>query len=169
VKSAHGKNLARGGVLIGLVAKTHGIKSFLHLSTKKLKTVHRPHQNQKPKMSYNCILKALDTLVEYPDLMDYIKHFNGPHGFMYTDTQGCAYGTRLEEVLDPHGCHSGGSWGCLLRGVQAVLNGTLTRETIIAQIATEDRKRAEWYERKNAQCKTDIEENCTIINICKEF
>jgi hypothetical protein len=118
-------------------------------------------------MTYNCILKALDTLVEYPDIAAYIKDFNGPHGFMYTDAQGCAVGNRLEEVLDPHGCHSGGSWGCLLRGVQAVLNGTVTRETIIAQIAAEERKRAEWREKKNAE--DDIEESNCIINICKEF
>ena len=122
-------------------------------------------------MSYNCILNALDTLVEYPDLAAYIKDFNGQYGFMYTEAQGCAVGNRLEELLDPHGCHSGGSWGCLLRGVQAVLNGTVTRETIIAQIAEEDRKRAEWRERNvDADTEADAEEksNC-IINICKEF
>ena len=87
------------------------------------------------------VIKALDLLVEYPHLQKYIKVFNGPHGFMYTtetETHERACKLQLDELLDPNGMHSGGSWGSLLRNIQAVLNGVLTREYVIEQAAEEE-------------------------------
>ena len=93
------------------------------------------------------VIKALDLLVEYPHLQKYIKVFNGPHGFMYTtetETHERACKLQLDELLDPNGMHSGGSWGFMLRGIQAVLMGTWTREYLVEQIAKQKRKIAEW-------------------------
>ncbi len=101
----------------------------------------------KPKMSYTSILNALDVLVEYPHLSEYIKTFDGHAGFMYTpetDPQRRAYAKQLDKVLDSDGSHSGGSWGFMLRGIQAVLMGTWTREYLVEQIAKQKRKIAEW-------------------------
>ena len=98
-------------------------------------------------MSYTSTLNALDVLVEYPHLSEYIKNFDGPAGFMYTpetDPQRRAYAKQLDDVLDPDGSHSGGSWGFMLRGIQAVLMGTWTREYLVEQIAKQKRKIAEW-------------------------
>lgn len=89
----------------------------------------------------NYVLNALDVLVEYPELMAYIKDFDGPYGFMFTEGP---YEKQLDALLDSNGMHSGGSWGCMLRGVQAVLTGVLTRADVVAKIAEEDRKMAEW-------------------------
>ena len=47
------------------------------------------------------LLNALDVLVEYPHLQEYIKGFNGPHGFMYTNTsESEKYNCQLDELLD---------------------------------------------------------------------
>ena len=86
------------------------------------------------------VIKALDLLVEYPDLKSYIKGFNGPHGFMYTSETGTherACQKQLDELLDPTCMHSGSSWGSLLRNIQAVLNGLLTRESLLAEAETD--------------------------------
>jgi len=89
----------------------------------------------------NYVLNALDVLVEYPELMAYIKDFDGPHGFMFTNGP---YEKQLDALLDSNGTHSGGSWGCMLRGVQAVLKGQVTRAQVIEQMAEEERRMAEW-------------------------
>ena len=100
----------------------------------------------------NYVLNALDVLAEYPELMAYIKDFDGPHGFMFTPSP---YEKQLEDLLDSNGMHSGGSWAGMLRGVQAVLTGVLTRADVVAKIAEEDRKYAEW----NAARKEAAEED----------
>jgi hypothetical protein len=87
------------------------------------------------------IIKALDVLVEYPDLQAYIRDFYGYGGFMFTqETEphriDCA--DRLEKLLDSDGMHSGGSWGSMLRGVQAILNGKWTREQVLEAAAEEE-------------------------------
>jgi hypothetical protein len=90
-------------------------------------------------MSHLQILNALDVLIEYPDLMEYIKAFDSPAGFMYTketDPQRIDYVNRLDELLDAES-HSGGSWGCMMRGIQAVLNGLITVEYLEEQSAEE--------------------------------
>ena len=91
-------------------------------------------------MSHLQILKALDVLIEYPDLMEYIKTFDSPAGFMYTketDPERREYVTRLDELLDAES-HSGGSWGSMMRGIQAVLNGIITVEYLEQEAAEEE-------------------------------
>ena len=87
------------------------------------------------------IIKALDVLVEYPDLQAYIKDFYGHGGFMFTqetEPHRIDYAARLEKLLDSDGMHSGGSWGFMLRGVQAILNGVLSRERLLEEAAEEE-------------------------------
>ena len=82
-------------------------------------------------MSYKDILNALDILIEYPDLMEYVKTFDSPKGFMYTretDINRIKCEKHLSDLLDANGTHSGASWGGMLRGVQSALNGINTRE-----------------------------------------
>jgi len=98
-------------------------------------------------MSYSSVLNAIDVLVEYPDLQKYIKEFNGHDGFMFTvgtDPQRIAYEIQLEQLLDANGMHSGGSWGCLMRSLQAVYNGALTREELENKVAAEKCRMQEW-------------------------
>ncbi len=129
-------------------------------------------------MTYTSIINALVVLAEYPDLEEYVREFYGHGGFMFTrETEphrmDCA--ARLETLLDPHGCHTGGSWGCMLRGVQAVLSGIVKRETLEEKAAEEEEHmnimRAKNAELRKAQAETNIEEksSCDIINIIKEF
>ena len=98
-------------------------------------------------MSYYSILQALDILVEYPDLQAYIKEFDAPRGFMFTcetDPQRIAYEKQLEQLLDSNGMHSGGSWGCLMRSLQAVYTGAVTREQVEEKVAAEKKRIQEW-------------------------
>lgn len=91
-------------------------------------------------MSCSQILNALDALVEYPDLQEYIKNFDNPCGFMFiveTNEHRKLLKKRLDALLDPNGMHSGGSWGSMLRGVQALLTGVWKREQLLKQIAEE--------------------------------
>ena len=83
---------------------------------------------------YKDIIDALDILIEYPDLIEYIKTFNSPDGFMYTtetDIKRKECANRLDELLNTDGKHTGSSWGTMLRGVQSVLNGINSREYMI--------------------------------------
>ena len=82
-------------------------------------------------MSREQVLIALDTLLEYPALADYIRTFNGPHGFLYTqetDIIKIQLNKQLQDLDD--GSHSGASFAFMLRAVQSVLNGLLTREEL---------------------------------------
>ena len=66
---------------------------------------------------------ALDRLIDYPEISEYIKNFNGKDGFMYTietDPQRKALKDDMERVLDD-GNHSMASWGIMMRTIQAVL------------------------------------------------
>jgi hypothetical protein len=79
-------------------------------------------------MSINQIKKALLQLNEYPDIVDYIKTFNGRDGFMYTretDQERIEVQEKMNRVLDDNS-HSGASWGSMLRVIQAILNGQTT-------------------------------------------
>jgi hypothetical protein len=92
-------------------------------------------------MGYKYIYDAVNTLDNHPDLIEYIKTFDSPHGFMYTtetDLQRKSYSDRLDKLLDPHGMHSGGSWGCMLRGTQAVFCGAITREFVFEKMNEEE-------------------------------
>ena len=132
-------------------------------------------------MSYASIVNALDVLVEYPDLQEYIKNFDAPRGFMFTtetDPQRLAYADRLDKLLDANGTHSGGSWGCLMRGLQAVFIGAVTRADVEKKVAAEKRRIQEWeaaYQLRQAaaaqvraeyRCEEEAEEkfNCLIVN-----
>ena len=140
-------------------------------------------------MSYSSVLNAIDVLVEYPDLQEYIKNFDAPRGFMFTietDPQRIAYEIRLEQLLDAKSMHSGGSWGCLMRSLQAVYNGSLTREELEKKVAAEKCRIQEYeaaYQLRQAaaaqvraeyRCEEEAEEeaeekfNCRIVNINKE-
>lgn len=91
-------------------------------------------------MSFQQVIACLDKLVEYPVIVDYIKHFNGPDGFMYTietDPIKMQLNKQMNDLLDD-GYHSGASWGYMMRLVQAVLHGVTTREHILERIQEED-------------------------------
>lgn len=97
-------------------------------------------------MSSIRVLEALDILIEYPELQDYIKSFDSPRGFMFNvenDPARKRLVKQLDDLLDPCKMHSGASWSYMLRTVQAVLNGVMTREYIINQIEKEKCKREE--------------------------
>ena len=153
------------------------------------KATPKTQSNQTSKMSYAAIIDALDVLVEYPDLQTYIKEFNAPRGFMFTfetDPQRIAYEIQLEQLLDANGMHSGGSWGCLMRSLQAVYTGAVTRAEVEKQVAAEKRRIHEYevaYQLRQAAaaqvraeypCEAEAEEaeaeeadqkiNCYIIN-----
>ena len=86
----------------------------------------------------NCVISGLDMLQDYPTIKEYIKNFDGAGGFMYTTNTDPHYNAELEkqmsDILDARGMHSGCSWGCMLRGIQAVLNGNVTLESIEEKI-----------------------------------
>ena len=86
----------------------------------------------------NYIISGLDMLQDYPNIKEYIKNFDGAGGFMYTSNIDSHYNAKLEkqmcDILDPNEMHSGGSWGFMLRGIQAVLKGSITRKSIEEQI-----------------------------------
>ena len=92
----------------------------------------------------NYVISGLDMLQDYPTIKEYIKNFDGAGGFMYTTNIDPHYNSELEkqmsDILDVRGMHSGCSWGCMLRGIQAVLKGTLTRESIEEQIFEYEKK-----------------------------
>ena len=91
-------------------------------------------------MSSICVLNALDILIKYPELQDYIKSFDSPRGFMFNvenDPVRKRLVKQLDDLLDPYKMHSGASWSYMLRTVQSVLKGIITREYIINQIEKE--------------------------------
>jgi hypothetical protein len=95
-------------------------------------------------MANSAVYKAMDVLQEYPAIREYIKHFTGYGGFMYTieiDPQRIALKRQMEDLLDAES-HSGSAWGCLLRVVQSILNGTVTVE----QLQEEDRVIEDQYQ-----------------------
>jgi hypothetical protein len=95
-------------------------------------------------MSNQSVYKALDILREHPEITTYIKSFEGRGGFMYTqekDPKRIALKHQMEELLDD-GSHSGASWGCMMRTIQAVLNGIVT----IEELKEEDKRSNERYE-----------------------
>ena len=91
-------------------------------------------------MSFQQVIVCLDKLVEYPAIVEYIKSFNGEHGFMYTtetDPVKIDLQKRMNQLLDDD-THSGASWGYMMRLIQAVLNGVTTRENILESMRRED-------------------------------
>jgi hypothetical protein len=86
------------------------------------------------------IISGLNMLEDYPNIKEYIKNFDGAGGFMYTTNIDPQYNAEIEkqmsDILDANGTHSGCSWGCMLRGIQSVLKGSVTREFIEEKIVT---------------------------------
>jgi hypothetical protein len=96
-------------------------------------------------MSSIQVLKALDTLYVHADLQEYIKSFDDPEDFMESETEPLReiLEKRLGDLLDPEEMYPGYLWVLLLRNVQAVLKGVITREYILDQIAEEKKKENE--------------------------
>ena len=96
-------------------------------------------------MSSKQILEALDILAAHPDIQEYIKSFDDPRDFMKSETEPMRKNLekRLADLLDPHGMYPCYLWVSLLRNVQEILKGAITREDILNQIAEEKRKKDE--------------------------
>jgi len=78
-------------------------------------------------MSLDQIIEALDVLAnsKNADVVEYIKTFDGDGGFMYTretEPNRIALKNKMETIIN-QGTHSGASWGCMLRAIQASLIG----------------------------------------------
>jgi hypothetical protein len=78
-------------------------------------------------MSLDQIIEALDILAnsKNADVIEYIKTFDGDGGFMYTretEPNRIALKNKMETIIN-QGPHSGASWGCMLRAIQASLIG----------------------------------------------
>ena len=90
------------------------------------------------------VIRAINLLREdgHHDVMNYIKNFNGRGGFMFNNNAEYALvSQKVNDLLDPDGMHSGSSWGCMLRTIQAVLNG----ETTVEELKEQDRLSEERY------------------------
>ena len=99
-------------------------------------------------MSLQQTLEALDILANpsNSDVVEYIKTFNGDSGFMYTvetEPTRIALKEKIETIID-ESSHSGASWGCMLRLIQAVLNGVYTYEDLVIEKNKEDEIYAKW-------------------------
>ena len=92
---------------------------------------------------------------EHQDVMNYIKNFNGNNGFMFNNDKNYAdVRQKTEDLLDSNSGHSGGSWGCMLRTIQAVLNNKITLEQLIEEDRISNERYLEWkrtYELEQAQ------------------
>ena len=90
-------------------------------------------------MSFQQVKRCLDILKEYPAIENYIKEFNGRDGFMYTietDSNKIELQQKMNKLLDD-GSHTGASWGCMLRLIQGILNGTLLYEVFLEKLEEE--------------------------------
>ena len=111
-------------------------------------------------MSYKYIIDGLASLESHPDLIEYIKAFDGSGGFMFTavtDPAKKQLEKRLDNILDPNGMHSGGSWGFMLRGIQAVLCGTLSRDYFIEKMAQEEEAMNRFHEETQEAQEAELE------------
>lgn len=109
------------------------------------------------------VIIALDILVEYPAIREYIQQFNGNHGFVYTietEPTKIELKKQMEDLLDD-GSHSGASWGEMMRYIQAVLNGVISREDIMKNINKEEEYYNQWLLEKSRE---DQEENTYVLN-----
>ena len=82
---------------------------------------------------------------EHQDVINYIKKFNGSGGFMFNnDADYADVRQKTEDLLDSNHGHSGGSWGCMLRTIQAVLNEVITVEQLIEEDRISHEKYLAW-------------------------
>lgn len=95
--------------------------------------------------SYDLPINALQLLKEgeHMDVIDYIKKYDLDGGFMYgkePDLYLQAMHEKMNKLLDD-GTHSGGSWGFMMRLVQAVLVGTYTLQDLIGARDMQEERR----------------------------
>lgn len=104
-------------------------------------------------MSLNQVLEAINTLKSYPAISEYIKTFDGNHGFMYTvetEPEKIQIKAQMEQVLDD-GSHTGASWGWMMRTIQAFLSGVIKYEDIVKQQEEENQQYQYYMERARAR------------------
>ena len=109
-------------------------------------------------MSCKQVLAALDILQEYPEIAEYIKQFNGNFGFMYTtetELKKIQLKQQMELLLDDNN-HSGTSWGAMMRAIQAVLDGVLTREQILLAQAKENQSWADYLAKRELHSQEEL-------------
>ena len=101
---------------------------------------------------------------EHTDVIEYIKTFDGERGFMYTiedDPIRIEISEKMSDLLDSHGNHSGASWGCMLRTIQALLLGKVSIEELIEEDRISDelyRVYCEEQELKRSQAQAQAEQ-----------
>jgi hypothetical protein len=116
-------------------------------------------------MTLQQVISGLEILQEYPELTEYIKSFNGNAGFMFTvetEPDRIRLSKQMEKVLDSDGMHSGGSWGYMMRTIQRVLIGNITKEQVLEQAEIEKRNIQEWREamrKKDEEWEANHEES----------
>jgi hypothetical protein len=89
---------------------------------------------------------------EHTDIIEYIKTFNGERGFMYTlerDPKRIEISERMSDLLNSHGNHSGASWGCMLRLIQALLLGKVSIEELNEEDRISDERYKVYCEEQN--------------------
>jgi len=111
-------------------------------------------------MSLNQVLEAINTLKSYPAISEYIKNFDGNHGFMYTvetEPEKIQIKAQMEQVLDD-GSHTGASWGWMMRTIQAFLSGVITYEDIVKQQEEENQQYQYYMERARVRLQEQQQE-----------
>jgi hypothetical protein len=75
--------------------------------------------------SYSFIEKAYNYINDRPDLNEFIKNFNEPSGFSFSDDERITY---LYNELEAEKDQSGASFSISLRACQSILKGVKTLE-----------------------------------------
>ena len=108
---------------------------------------------------------------EHTDIMEYIKTFDGPYGFMYTlesDPIKNEISEKMSDLLDSRGNHSGASWGCMLRIIQALLLDKVSIEELNEEDRISDEKYRLYCEeqdlKKAQQAHTQTQAQHELIN-----
>ena len=99
---------------------------------------------------------------EHTDVMEYIKTFDGERGFMYTierDPKRIEISERMSDLLNSHGNHSGASWGCMLRLIQALLLGKVSIEELNEEDRISDERYKVYCEEQNLKRAQQAQED----------
>ena len=99
---------------------------------------------------------------EHTDIMEYIKTFDGERGFMYTierDPKRIEISERMSDLLNSHGNHSGASWGCMLRLIQALLLGKVSIEELNEEDRISDERYKVYCEEQNLKRAQQAQED----------
>jgi hypothetical protein len=103
-------------------------------------------------MSFQQCVCALDTLADYPALIDYVKTYERP--FVYTvetDPRRQALAKQFDDVLNPDGRHSGGSWMYLIYILREVYKGNITYEEVVDEMNNAEERCRLTQEEKNQE------------------